>query len=133
MLAGYIQLKVISARQLLFETLSSVYLPFLPLEIIITAGGENIAPVPIEDHIKAELPLVASAMVIGDKRKFLSCLLTLQVFLLGGFIVNFEQRLSTFLIFLGIILNIFLSAQLTFTCSKSIMETVEKEVKYVQK
>ena len=105
----------------------------MPLEIIITAGGENIAPVPIEDHIKAELPPVASAMVIGDKRKFLSCLLTLQVCLLGGFIVNFEQRLSTFLIFLGIILNIFLSAQLTFTCSKSIMETVEKEVKYVQK
>ena len=77
----------------------SIYLTFLPLEIIITAGGENIAPVPLEDHIKAELPLVASAMVIGDKRKFLSCLLTLQVCFSGGFIVNFEQRLYIFLVF----------------------------------
>lgn len=48
-------------------------------ELIITAGGENIAPVPIEDNIKAECPLIATAMVIGDKKKFLSCLLTLQV------------------------------------------------------
>jgi len=48
-------------------------------ELIITAGGENIAPVPIEDNIKEQLPLIATAMVIGDKKKFLSVLLTLQV------------------------------------------------------
>lgn len=48
-------------------------------ELIITAGGENIAPVPIEDNIKAHCPLIATAMVIGDKKKFLSCLLTCQV------------------------------------------------------
>jgi len=48
-------------------------------ELIITAGGENIAPVPIEDNIKAECPLIGTAMVIGDKRKFLSCLFTCQV------------------------------------------------------
>jgi len=48
-------------------------------ELIITAGGENIAPVPIEDNIKSELPLIGTAMVIGDKKKFLSCLLTCQV------------------------------------------------------
>lgn len=48
-------------------------------ELIITAGGENVAPVPIEDNIKAELPIVGTAMVIGDKKKFLSCLLTCQV------------------------------------------------------
>ncbi len=48
--------------------------------MIITAGGENIAPVPIEDHIKAELPFVSNAMVVGDRRKFLSVLLTPKVF-----------------------------------------------------
>lgn len=48
-------------------------------ELIITAGGENIAPVPIEENIKTEIPLIGTAMVIGDKRKFLSCLLTCQV------------------------------------------------------
>lgn len=48
-------------------------------ELIITAGGENIPPVPIEDAIKEEVPLISNVMVIGDKRKFLSCLLTLKV------------------------------------------------------
>lgn len=48
-------------------------------EILITAGGENVAPVLIEDNIKAELPIVSQAMVVGDRRKFLSVLLTLRV------------------------------------------------------
>ncbi|KAK3098973.1 hypothetical protein FSP39_024869 [Pinctada imbricata] len=48
-------------------------------ELIITAGGENIAPVPIEDNVKECLPCISNCMLIGDKRKFLSMLITLKV------------------------------------------------------
>ena len=46
-------------------------------EIIITSGGKNIAPVPIELDLKS-IPGVALAVVIGDRRKYLSALLTLD-------------------------------------------------------
>jgi long-chain-fatty-acid--CoA ligase ACSBG len=49
-------------------------------EIIITAGGENIAPVPIEENLKAELPnLISNCMLVGDKYKYLIVLITLKV------------------------------------------------------
>jgi len=46
-------------------------------EIIITAGGKNIAPKNIEGAIKND-ELVAEAVVIGDRRKFLSVLVTID-------------------------------------------------------
>lgn len=55
----------------------------LMTELIITAGGENIPPVPIEDAVKEAVPLISNAMLIGDKRKFLSMLLTIKVELRG--------------------------------------------------
>ncbi|XP_043986504.1 long-chain-fatty-acid--CoA ligase ACSBG2 isoform X1 [Gambusia affinis] len=47
-------------------------------EMIITAGGENVAPIPIEDAVKEAVPLISNAMLIGDKRKFLTMLLTIK-------------------------------------------------------
>ncbi|XP_067665724.1 long-chain-fatty-acid--CoA ligase ACSBG2-like isoform X2 [Haliotis asinina] len=47
-------------------------------ELIITAGGENIAPVPIEDVVKECIPAISNCMLIGDKKKFLSLLITLK-------------------------------------------------------
>jgi long-chain acyl-CoA synthetase len=46
-------------------------------EILITAGGKNIAPKNIEAGIKQN-PLVAEAVVIGDRRKYLTALITLD-------------------------------------------------------
>lgn len=46
-------------------------------DLLITAGGENIAPQVIEGFLKA-IPVVAQAVVIGDRRKFLAALLTLD-------------------------------------------------------
>lgn len=47
-------------------------------ELIITAGGENIPPVLLEDGIKAECAAISNAVVLGDKQKYLAALLTLK-------------------------------------------------------
>ncbi|MFT5141746.1 MAG: long-chain acyl-CoA synthetase [Rhodothermales bacterium] len=46
-------------------------------EILITAGGKNISPRNIEEAIKSS-PLVEEAVVIGDRRRFLSALIVLD-------------------------------------------------------
>jgi long-chain acyl-CoA synthetase len=46
-------------------------------DIIITAGGKNITPSEIENQLKFS-PYIADAVVIGDQRKFLSCLIMLD-------------------------------------------------------
>ncbi len=46
-------------------------------EIIITAGGKNIAPKNIEAALK-QSPIVGEAVVIGDRRKYLTALITLS-------------------------------------------------------
>jgi len=48
-------------------------------DLIITAGGENIAPQPIHDLVKEQLPVISQVLLLGDKQKFVSCFLTLAV------------------------------------------------------
>merc|ERR1719197_656539 len=47
-------------------------------ELIIGEGGENIAPVPIEDHVKKMCDGIAEVMMVGDKRKYNVALVTLK-------------------------------------------------------
>lgn len=47
-------------------------------ELIITAGGENVAPVLIENEIKLELKCVSNCMVVGDMKKYLAMVITLR-------------------------------------------------------
>ena len=46
-------------------------------DIIITAGGKNISPSEIENTLKVS-PFIKDAIVIGDKRKFLSALIAIE-------------------------------------------------------
>ncbi|MFG2570562.1 AMP-dependent synthetase/ligase [Streptomyces sp. NPDC048567] len=51
-------------------------------EIIVTAGGKNVAPAVIEDRIRGHA-LVAECMVVGDGRPFVGALVTLDEEFLG--------------------------------------------------
>ncbi|MEV7183510.1 long-chain fatty acid--CoA ligase [Kitasatospora sp. NPDC093102] len=46
-------------------------------EIIVTAGGKNVAPAVIEDRIRAHA-LVGEVMVVGDRKPFVACLITVD-------------------------------------------------------
>ena len=46
-------------------------------DILITAGGKNVAPQNLEGHLKS-IPVVAQAVIIGDRKPYLSALLTLD-------------------------------------------------------
>lgn len=46
-------------------------------EIIVTAGGKNVAPAVLEDPIRAN-PIVGQVVVVGDQKPFISALITLD-------------------------------------------------------
>ncbi|KLJ00215.1 AMP-binding protein [Streptomyces albidoflavus] len=46
-------------------------------DILITTGGKNVAPAPLEDWLRAH-PLVGQCMVVGDDRPYITALLTLE-------------------------------------------------------
>ncbi|GDY30378.1 AMP-dependent synthetase/ligase [Gandjariella thermophila] len=46
-------------------------------EIIVTAGGKNVAPAVLEDRLRAH-PLISQCMVVGDKQPFIGALITID-------------------------------------------------------
>jgi long-chain acyl-CoA synthetase len=46
-------------------------------DLIVTAGGTNVAPAVLEDRVRAH-PLVSQCMVVGDGRPYIACLVTLD-------------------------------------------------------
>ncbi|GEP32986.1 long-chain-fatty-acid--CoA ligase [Nocardioides szechwanensis] len=46
-------------------------------EILVTAGGKNVAPAPLEDRIRAH-PLVSQCIVVGDRQPFIAALVTID-------------------------------------------------------
>jgi long-chain acyl-CoA synthetase len=59
-------------------------------EIIVTAGGKNVAPAVLEDRLRAH-PLISQAMVVGDNRPFVAALITLDEEMLPGWAERNEK------------------------------------------
>ncbi len=56
-------------------------------EIIVTAGGKNVAPAVLEDPIRAN-PIVGQVVVVGDQKPFISALVTLDPEMLPTWLTN---------------------------------------------
>jgi len=52
-------------------------------EIIVTAGGKNVAPAILEDRLRAH-PLISQAMAVGDAKPFIAALITIDPEAFGG-------------------------------------------------
>lgn len=60
-------------------------------ELIVTAGGKNVAPTSLEDPLRAS-PIIAQAVVIGDQRPFVAALLSLDTEMLPIWLANKGQK-----------------------------------------
>ncbi|MFY9714881.1 MAG: long-chain fatty acid--CoA ligase [Microbacterium sp.] len=56
-------------------------------EIIVTAGGKNVAPAALEDPIRSN-PIIGQVVVVGDQRPFISALITLDPEMLPTWLAN---------------------------------------------
>ena len=64
-------------------------------DIIITAGGKNVSPSMIENALKAS-PYIKEAIVIGDRRKFLSALIGIELDTVGEWAQRRRLGYSTY-------------------------------------
>ena len=63
-------------------------------EIIVTAGGKNVAPAVLEDRLRAH-PLVSQCMVVGDNQPFIATLITIDQDMLKGWIAANKKSGAT--------------------------------------
>ena len=56
-------------------------------EIIVTAGGKNVAPAVLEDRLRGH-PLVSQVVVVGDQRPFIAALVTIDAEMLPGWLAG---------------------------------------------
>ena len=56
-------------------------------EILVTAGGKNVAPAVLEDRLRAH-PLVSQCIVVGDQKPFIAALVTLDAEMLPAWAKN---------------------------------------------
>jgi long-chain acyl-CoA synthetase len=54
-------------------------------ELIVTAGGKNVAPAVLEDRLRSH-PLVSQCMVVGDNKPFIAALVTIDPDMVKGWI-----------------------------------------------
>jgi len=63
-------------------------------ELIVTAGGKNVAPAVLEDRLRAH-PLVSQCMVVGDNQPFIAALITIDQDMLKGWIAANNKGSAT--------------------------------------
>lgn len=84
-------------------------------DIIVTAGGKNITPQYIENKLKASI-YINDAVVIGDQRKFLSCLIMIDEDNVVKFAQDHKIQFSTYR---------------DLTCDEQVTALIEKEIESV--
>lgn len=63
-------------------------------ELIVTAGGKNVAPAVLEDRLRAH-PLVSQCMVVGDNQPFIASLITIDQDMLKGWVAANNKGAAT--------------------------------------
>lgn len=84
-------------------------------DIIITAGGKNITPAEIESQLKFS-PYISDAIVVGDKRKYLTCLIMIDQENVENYAQEHRVPFSDFA---------------SLCAAKQVVDVIEKEVKQV--
>ncbi len=84
-------------------------------DIIVTAGGKNITPQYIENKLKASI-YINDSVIIGDRRKFISCLIMIDEDNVVKFAQDNKIQFSTYK---------------DLTCDEQVIKLIDKEIKNV--